>query len=200
MDMDCYFVSDDRYFLSGIQKMSAARKIKIQVIHSSELTADFHPYPGDVVSVYLSDIKARYKIVHSPIIAMCRVILILKVDAPLGYICSGCFPWLLPKVTSVDDLFLCVSRARAAAFEKRSSSELEELVFHYLCEGYKISHISRMTGVSEKYLYALALKVTKQYGLRKCSPTSVMLCRDILRLSRSDNLSFPKLKRDSKRN
>lgn len=180
--MDYHIISDNVFFLLGLERTREYQPGNMNIVHAKELYECFRLSPGDVVSIYISDANERCRIMSLPIMAKCRVILLLKVVEPVEYAYGGGFPWLIPNIICADRLFTYLRLARTSVFKKRNVSELETLVFRYLSQGSSVLQINKLTGLSEKRIYELTRKVRQQYGLGGYHAMNILLCRDIMNL------------------
>lgn len=76
--MEYHFISDDSFFLHGIQGIKLPERKKHLLHHAGMLSGKKHPQRGDIVVVNIADITRRKQILQSPWVTYCRVIILLR--------------------------------------------------------------------------------------------------------------------------
>lgn len=183
--MRLYFISDNRYFLSGIQACHVFQERDISIICGCDVEPIASPCLEDVVIIYLRDLEMRHRVLRMRTIASCRVIILTRM-APqpvsvrgTGYVCFSGFPWILPYNLSIDVLVSFIDSAVSIPFLRRSTNINELLVINYLAEGRSTTCLNETLGLSEKYIYSVKRKAIMRYGLRGNSALVTLACRDI---------------------
>ncbi len=181
--MDCHIVSDNAFFLKGVQGTLIYPDGELKLVNAAMAKYAFHPHPGDIVVMYISDIRLRRNIMRHPFIRECRLMIILKPQCVNSVACKGHFPWVLPWNIRPEALSLCIRKAAAWPQHLHDVSLREWLLFLYLDRGGTVSSISGSTGLKAKYIYELKRRVQSRFGLRKCNAADILLCWDIMALN-----------------
>lgn len=181
-------ISDNSFFLLALQDDEVIQDGNVSTIHSRQLQSRcyLHTSASDVFVVYISDIVERHRVLSllaSPV-SHSRIILLYKMDAASKCAFQGPFPWLIPEKIGFAELYACLYEAGKTIFNQRVFSERELTVFRYLCEGYSVSQINKMAGLSEKHIYYLRQKSKKMFGLRGNNAATMSFYLDISRLNR----------------
>lgn len=78
--MDYYIISDDNYFLLGIEALSEQINLDGSVVYLNTGTVDsrFAPASGDVVLLAVHNIITRRRIMQLPVIVRSQLLILLK--------------------------------------------------------------------------------------------------------------------------
>ncbi|MTH45715.1 hypothetical protein [Intestinirhabdus alba] len=177
--MNFYFISDDRWFLEGLQKIPLKLYGQVLFIHTNDFAKMPLPNAGDVVVINVADIALRQKFLHLPVMSACRVIILLNISIIIKCSLGREFPWLYPDNAKVENLISCLHLAAKTPIVYKDIRQQEKWYFQYLNSGESHKELAARMGLSEKSLYALKRRVMASYGLSKCHCTAVMVCRDI---------------------
>ena len=178
-----YFVSDDSYFLNGINESLPDRSNNVSLLYYGNIYPVFSPAPDDVVIISVRDVHKRYRLSGMAQLANCRVLLLLKCSVAVTTPQDGAFPWILPWRTDVGTLKSHIEKAHASPFRRQLISERDRLIFNYLAEELSIPHLAFRVEKDKKYIYLLKRNRIIRLGLEGNSATTILACRDIIRLS-----------------
>lgn len=182
--MDYYFISDNYYYLLGIEHI--ADKIdmsgNIICIDINEDLYDFHPAPGEVVVIAVTSNYLRQRIMRFSELLWCRLIILL--NAP---ICRNSFqrinpcimPWKMPVKRLINSLHKFVmADVGYHSFSARNIKIIDQLI-----KGRDVLTLSKQTGLSTKVIYSIRLNAFNKLGLSGCNTaTGLLLCRDIFEI------------------
>lgn len=177
--MEYHFISDDSFFLHGVQGINLPERKKHLLHHAGMLSGKKHPQRGDIVVVNVADITRRKQILQSPWVTYCRVIILLRTKNDGRYQNQRKFPWIIPFRTGQYPLADILVRAATSELVQQSITNSQRLLFHYLCRGYSLSLLEEKMKVTTKYLYTLKLSTMKKFGLSDGHAVGVLLCRDV---------------------
>ncbi|MFS6933770.1 hypothetical protein [Klebsiella oxytoca] len=179
--MNYYLISDNNFFLLGMQEVGLSQKDNYTFIHTCDMTREFLPSDGDVVLYFISDSWERSRLLCLPELASCRVMLLLNMDASCQRGNYDSFPWLIPDKSGPEMLQGLLFMAGRADITRRTISGRDELVFRCLSKGCPTLKIHNITGLSEKRISAIKRKMIEHYGVQGHGPAMTLLCRDIIR-------------------
>ncbi|WP_434663775.1 helix-turn-helix transcriptional regulator [Klebsiella sp. MISC125] len=181
--MDYYFISDNLFFLSGIQAHNEIYDGNVYCIPVIDAPGKFSPSFGDVVVIHVSHTGERSRIAMLPGMATSRVVIMLKENHGHRYFNDGRFPWLIPHGTCMSDLMACLSQISHYPLTHRRLSVREIRLFCYLSRGYSPQQLEMKMETGAKHLYRLKRKTLMQYGLQHCNAVNIQICRDLITLS-----------------
>ena len=180
-------ISDNSFFLLALQDDEVIQDGNVSTIHSWQLRSKCYLRTSisDIFIVYISDIVERHRILGllASSTSHCRTILLHKMDVSSSYAFQGPFPWLVSEKISFSELYSCLYKASKTIFDQRGFSEHEMIVVRYLGEGYSVSQINKLAGLSEKHIYYLRQKTKKMFGLRGNSAATISFYLDISKLN-----------------
>ncbi len=181
-------ISDNSFFLLALQDDEVIRRGNVAAIHSTQLKSQCYlrTSVSDIFIIYISDIAERHRILSliASLCSHCRIVLLYKMESSPGCVYQGPFPWLISEKIGFSDLYLCLYEASKSIFDRRDFSEQELIVFRYLCEGYSVSQINKLAGLSEKHIYYLRQKTKRMFGLRGNNAATMSFYLDISKLNR----------------
>lgn len=183
--MNYFFVSDNRFYLTGLQRQKILQAKNVVFQNAKEIFHNDKLSSGDVVALYITDVLLRGNILRRLNEIGCRVILLLKMIPQHEYVYNGRFPWLISDKISAENLFFTMESAGRSVFLRRSISENEAFIIRSLCNGYSILQLNELTGLSDKYIYSLRRNLISNYNLQGHNAATTLVCRDIIRLSRT---------------
>ena len=182
--MNYHFISDDSFFLLGVQKLinSHGGSFFFHNLSNKEQTL-FIPHPGDVVVIAINNVHLRSRLLRSRLLrrrSLARSRLIIMLDIPLTPVHLEHFPWLLPKNISTEAFSAVIQKAeRSSVFRAEVPRETLPL-FENLCSGKSVTNLSESDNKPLKYIYRVKRNVFIKYGLLKSNSAGILLCRDML--------------------
>lgn len=182
--MNIYVISDNSFFLNGFAGVGYFRRQSLLFILCRDVDEDFIPGADDLIVLYITDVRERFRISRLPALRQCRTVMLLKMTVQknhFSYI-TMFFPWLLPHNISPEVLCSYLIAAVNAPFRYKCFPWNEVRIFNCLGEGYAAVCLCPRE-LSEKYAYRLKRQVIMKLGLIGNSATTVMACRDIMALS-----------------
>ena len=178
-----YFVSDNSYFLNGINGSRTDWNSPVSLIHYGDIYPVFSPTPDDVVIISVQDVHKRYWLSGMAQLAHCRVLLLLKCSVAVTTPQDGAFPWILPWRTDVGTLKSHIEKVRASPFRRRYISKRDWMVFYYLSGDVSVTQMASRMNRGKKYIYQLKRRRIVGHGLKGNDTTIILTLRDIIRLS-----------------
>ncbi|HBM3184816.1 TPA: hypothetical protein LVM22_001077 [Klebsiella oxytoca] len=178
-----YFVSDNSYFLNGLEKSRTDWNSNISVILYSDVYPVFNPAPNDVVIIAIVDARKRYRISGMEQLAHCRVIILLTCATFARGSPGDPFPWILSWRINTDMLNDYIVMALSAPFCRRYIAKQDWLIFYYLSRGDSVTQLASRMNSSEKFISLLKRRRILGYGLKGNGATASLAFRDIGRLS-----------------
>lgn len=189
--MNCFFISDDSYFLAGLRHYFGGpgeklfyRDRRILLLDADDGKKILRPDFGDIVVINVSDTRARGRLLRRSLMSLCRVIIMQKTGAFMALSDQAEFPWVIQEKTDIAGLLRSLDRAVRAFVVYREVSTRERDLLRYLGCGYSPSALADIMGLPAKYIYTLKAGILKKHGLAGLHATSVLLCRDITMIKR----------------
>ncbi len=184
--MKFYFVSDDSYFLLGIEAVLSESEV-FPGFHSFYVNINrddfsFVPEPKDVVVLAVFNLLTRRELMRLRALSLCRMIIMFRAG-PYRYLTDKYNPCLINWNTAKDD-FLGLLNQLATRHIKWHQVPLKGAdVLFYLGAGFSHDEVAEFLGLSSKSIYAIRRNVNILLGLGTCnSATSIILCRDIVEM------------------
>ena len=183
---DYYFISDDRFYLAGLQEIfnTVTSPVRVFFINAGDdaVIRQFRPSPGDVVIIAVDNLRLRRGLMKQSTLGWCR--LFLLPDVPVSGISRGTFPVILPRRVRPEVLLSHLRSASVTDFDCdfRYGSELGNMLFHGLSRGNSVSEMAKIFGVPAKYLYQLGRNIRREYGLDECNISGLLICQEILEM------------------
>lgn len=181
--MECYIISDDNYYLLGVEyiadRIDAVRRVICIDIKTG--ISHFNPASGDVVVLAVTSHRLRRKFMHRPELTWCRLIILVK--SPFSKRPFQCnLPCVLAWNTSDDRLIQYLQKMAGTDFRWHTIPSARDTdVLCALSTGCNVSTVSKRTGLSTKLIYRMRSSVFARFGILGCNiATSLMICRDIL--------------------
>lgn len=179
--MMCYFISDDIFFLYGIEDAIRSRSLNSRFITITHTCPIINPRPGDILILAINNSHLRSRLLRLIGSTKCRVVLIA--DIPQMRVHSDDFPWLLPKAISTSCFLSLLDKLPTKPCNAGKISRRVLFIFNQLGSGSSVSSLERCTRLQAKYIYKIKQSVFNQYGLNRCNSTGILLCRDMLRMN-----------------
>lgn len=178
--MKYYFVSDNCYFLNGLEDSLSAnikeRSIYVNVNHDIFI---LNPEPDDVIVLAIFNLTKRREIMRKPGLSLCHLIIMVKYGASLIQE-STYTPWFIPWKTTAEDFINILNELKNKKSSRHHPSLKEPEIFLYLGAGFSHKEVAKQLSLSNKYIYAIRRKISVSLGLRECNvATSILLCRDV---------------------
>ncbi|WP_410515976.1 hypothetical protein QO152_02935 [Pantoea allii] len=175
--MKTYFISDDSYFLIGLETSLRGLHCDKAFINTNRFTT-FHPDKNDLLIVSIQDhIKRRNYLsnqkAHGP-----RVIIIA--DFLVCHDTQEKYPRIVSKKITKENLIEVLQNVKESDVIKRYASKIEYQIIYMICKGKGMREIAMKYNLSLKYLYGLKRKILKEHGLDNCNVNGLLICRDIL--------------------
>lgn len=180
--MNLYFVSDDSYFILGVNgifdKINCfARKISI---HVGENLREFTPSPGDVVVFAISDYKMLRVMMKWHGLSEYRLIIMLKLRVSIRSLMNAT-PKIISWVISRPGFIRALHEMAKKESRWVSTSDRIVDICLQLGLGRSLSDVAAQFSLSEKHVYAMRRKIFSKLGLNYCnSAMGTLICRDIL--------------------
>ena len=187
--MDIFLVSDDTYFLMGMQNFTASLPSIGSVTFSKISRWDreqnqLNPESGDVVLVNISNIYLRRKFIRLPAMSNCRLVIMARLNGLNPIICKAVFPQIVAWNIQPSELINLLRRIMGDALNKHHVPKHTMEVFDLLVKEYSLADISDRMQMNEKYIYAIKRRFLQQLGLGKCnSSVASMFCHEILHMA-----------------
>ncbi|WP_058913905.1 hypothetical protein [Entomohabitans teleogrylli] len=178
--MNYYFISDDTFFLYGIQDVIKSRDITCSFIHPGDDNTIFYPQPGDLVVLAVNDNSLRTHLLKTPGIMAAR--LVIMADIPGIRTERQVFPCLMSKGVTVKGFLRLLERAANIPVSQGTVSRQVMTIFNQLSHGDTVHGLSAYSRLSLKYIYRVKRNVFQEYGLTGCNSVGILLCRDMLRM------------------
>lgn len=177
--MKVYFISDDSFFLLGVEAV-IARKIDcpVEFVDVKKAMTYINPSPDDILVVAIDNIDRRGEIMSFSFIKNCRVMLLINIK--LNQTTRRTYPWIIKKGISPSELALIIDKAKKSEKHFESVSRKCKQVVYSLCKGSHISEVSQHFKLSSKNIYQMKRTLLIKFGISQCNSTSVLICRDIL--------------------
>lgn len=176
--MKYHFISDDGWFLSGLQDVVSHIGSKAFFINTNDENIIFSPSPGDVVVMAVNHVRLRSHLMKEPTIAYCRLILIL--DMPVTSSGLASYPWLMPKNIGTAEFKVAIRKAEKTSVHYNEAPLRTLSIFNQLGRGIPPADLIVEETVSLKSIYRIKNNVFQEYGLLGCNSAGVLVCRDIL--------------------
>ena len=182
--MDYYIMSDDTYFLLGIEALSEQINLDGSVVYLNTGTVDsrFAPASGDVVLLAVHNIITRRRIMQLPVIVRSQLLILLKRSTVLRH-AHPPGPWVIPWSTPVRDMIFYLRSLGEKKMVWYPTDMREMDMFFRLSAKEPLAKISDLHALSDKSVYALRRKVSVRLGVSGCnSAVGTLFCRDILEM------------------
>ncbi|CAM4374091.1 hypothetical protein [Klebsiella grimontii] len=194
--MNIFLVSDDTYFLLGMQNFTAnlpsvGAVTFFNVSKWDEKRNQLNPAPGDVVLLNVSNINLRRRLIRLPVMSACRLVIMVRLNGMKPFVCNAMFPQIIAWNTQPKELISLLKRILRHAFNRHEIPWQTREIFDLLAKEYSLPDISDRMQMSEKYIYAVKRRLLHQFGLGKCnSSVASIFCHEILHMDKStDKLS-----------
>lgn len=182
--MNYYIISDDNYFLLGMETLSEqiTRGGSVAYFNADMVGPHFTPASGDVVVLAVHNVIARRQIMQLPVIACSQLLILLRHGAALRRAHPPA-PWVIPWSTPVRDMIFYLRSIGEKKMVWYPTDMREMDMFFRLSAKEPLSKISSLHALSDKSVYALRRKVSVRLGVSGCnSAAGTLLCRDILEM------------------
>ncbi|WP_058911656.1 hypothetical protein [Entomohabitans teleogrylli] len=179
--MKYHFISDDVFFLHGISATLENSAVHSRLINlNNDADIDFHPAPGDLVVLAVSNHLTRKAFLQMPVLQCCR--LVVMMDLPMKKTSTLQFPCLLSKSISGEELIHLVNTAENIPVRRGNVSQRVLDVFNQLGRGGSAHRLAVTSSTSLKLIYRIKRSVFQEYGLLNCNSQGILVCRDMLRM------------------
>ncbi|HEI8868460.1 TPA: hypothetical protein SLG40_004026 [Serratia odorifera] len=175
-----HFISDNRFFLYGLQKTIAHIRPNANFIMVSDADGahNFNPAHGDIVVLAISSPLLRREFMKKRSISKTRLIIML--DQYITISKRNHFPRLLAKKTTPEELNKTIEHALYSEINLTVLPGKRRDVIRQLSKGQAPESIARTYGVSEKSIYFVKRDVLFKYGIERRNAVTTILCQDIL--------------------
>lgn len=192
--MRCCIISDNSFFLLGLQGSFYFTDDHLTVIHLDKLSNYDHNIDYDAIVIYVSNPIERCRSLNFLLCKGCaslrsRIFLKSNVyDSKYFLAKSMKSRRLIPGRVSSSLLyhFLRVSFISPRPWKRFSLKK--KSIIHLLSEGHSVSVTAAILGISESSIYNLRKEIESDLGLRGNMATVNLFCRDVLKLAYPGNL------------
>ncbi|HFZ1711487.1 TPA: hypothetical protein ACIJWR_004544 [Citrobacter sedlakii] len=181
--MKYWFVSDDAYFINSLEWIAEQRYPDSIFININKEWCGLNPAPEDIVIIAVDNNHLRSRLLRLPVLL--RAKLFIVVDIPLTESNARYhFPCLVSKKKSVREFVYLLDNV-AGIPPRQCVVPLRALnIFTQLSYGGSISEINAPPKLTTKSVYRIKRDMLQKYGLNKCNSVGVLICRDILEMSK----------------
>lgn len=169
------FISDDEYFLQGVSGMTSCPGVKC--ISAVSIDNSFRPEQNDVIFLSVQTGSLRRSLLKYLGIFHCRIFIIAGM--PAGLLAGEVSPPVFSKRMTTGQLQILAEGAQRLPWLSQRISGPAGQLFQLLDEGHSIPLAAKLLGVGLKYTYLLKRRELLRFGLQKCNPAGVILCRDL---------------------
>ncbi len=172
--MNVFIVSDDTYFLLGIQNLTANLPSvgSVTFFNANKWDTKRHqlnPTAGDMVLMNVSNIHLRRRLIRLPVMSDCRLIIMVRLNGMGSFVCKDMFPQIIAWNTQSKQLINLLDVVVGYAFNRHQIPGKTKEIFDLLVKGYSLADISNRMQMSEKYIYAVKRRMLSKLGLGKCN-------------------------------
>lgn len=189
--MDYYFISDDQFYLAGLQEISSteflrARKFFLNAGDDTDMR-QFLPSPGDVVIIAVDNLRLRRSLMKHAALCWCR--LFLLPDVAVTGVPRNTFPVILPRRIAPEALLSYLRSASVTDIDCQYGSEKMNILLHGLSSGISVSEMEKIIGIPARYIYKSGRDIRREYGLNDCNISGLLICHEILAMKMSRKVS-----------
>ncbi|WP_404318723.1 hypothetical protein RX799_04060 [Klebsiella oxytoca] len=184
--MNIFLVSDDTYFLLGMQNFTANLPSVRAVTFFNVSKWDgkrnqLNLAPGDIVLLNVSNINLRRRLIRLPVMSTCRLVIMVRLNGMKSFVCNAVFPQIIAWNTQPKELVSSLKCILRHAFNRHNIPWQTREIFDLLVKEYSLPDISARMQMSEKYIYAVKRRLLHQFGLGGCnSSVASIFCHEIL--------------------
>ncbi|EJM1003865.1 hypothetical protein [Klebsiella oxytoca] len=183
--MNIFLVSDDTYFLLGMQNLIANLPSvgAVTFLNASKWDVkqnQLNPALGDIVLMNVSNIHLRRRLIHLPVMSACRLVIMVRLNGMKPFFYKTMFPQIIAWNTQPQELIGLLSRVVRYTFNRHQIPGQTKEIFDLLVNEHSLADISGRMQMSEKYIYAVKRRLLNQFGLGKCnSSVASVFCHEI---------------------
>lgn len=188
--MNIFLVSDDTYFLLGMQNLTAnlppVESVAFFNVNKWDAKRNkLNPTSGDIVLMNVSNINLRSRLIRLPVMSACRLIIMVRFNGMKSFACKDMFPQIIAWNTQPKQLINLLNGVVEYAFNRHQIPEKAKQIFDLLVKGYSLVDISDRMRMSEKYICAVKRRMLIKFGLGKCNASvALVFCHEILRMNK----------------
>jgi DNA-binding CsgD family transcriptional regulator len=175
--MKTYFISDDSFFLSGLEIALHGWHKNKYFINTGRPIAIW-PDERDLLIVSIQDHIKRRTYLSNYKMYGARTIIIT--DLPIINLNEEPFPKIISKRITYNSLVEMLDGAKEKEANQRYVSRMDCQIIYMICNGNAMKEIANRNACSLKYLYGLKRKILIKHGLNNCNASGLLLCKDIL--------------------
>lgn len=186
--MNIFLVSDDAYFLLGMQNLTAnlppVEAVTFFNVNKWDAKRNqLNPTAGDIVLMNVSNIHLRSRLIRLPVMSACRLIMMVRFNGMKSFVCKDMFPQIIAWNTQAKQLINLLDGVVEYAFNRHQIPEKAKGIFDLLVKGYSLVDISDRMQMSEKYICAIKRRMLSKFGLGKCNTSiALVFCHEIFRM------------------
>lgn len=184
--MNCYFISDDNYYLVGVESLAECFAIDgeqhyVHISQPEDLQEEIYPEHGDIVVVAVLNHSLRHAVLLIPALEGCRVIIMAKLNVQFQLQSGN--PWLVSTNISIVMFTWFLQRIAKKNIAWRPETSREAAIFYALAQGYTISEVAKGFATELKTIYNTRRNVLTRYGLSDFNTAvGTLLCRDVIEI------------------
>jgi hypothetical protein len=178
--MKYHFISDDSFFLLGIETFFLEDpSVKVVQVGKYE---NFYPANKDILFVAIQDPRERYALLTRAKYIKCRVFIIADIPASSSVSQGTLYPVLSKKLRPA-----CIRRLMKSTAVNIKNIKLKHpyaimlRLIVMLAEGKKIAFVSERLGLSAKYVYLIKRKIFCSYGISESNSAGLFIVRDLMK-------------------
>lgn len=178
-------ISDNSYFLSGIEAIPYCSKQHVVTFNVNHHLDHFQSLPGEVVIVDIKDVHTRSCFLRRPELHQCGVIILVDIKNNVND--RKRFPWIVSRKLMTPLFLSTLHSLKGQPFRFRKYSADVRNVFSFLSEGNSHQNfLALKKDTYSKYVYNVKYMVYGDCGLSGCHSSAILLCRDIV------SMNFPR--------
>lgn len=188
--MNIFLVSDDVYFLMGMQGLTTnlPSMEAVTFFNASKWDAkrnQLNPTAGDIVLMNVCNIHLRRRLISLPVMSACRLVIMVRLNGMRPFVCKDVFPQIIAWNTQPKELIGLLSRAVRYTLNRHEIPGQTKEIFDLLVKEYSLADISGRMQMSEKYIYAVKRRLLNKFGLGKCnSSVALRFCHELIRMDK----------------
>ncbi len=183
--MTYYFVSDDRYLLTGLEQVLSGTVIEKEAVFIcvGKNAPSFKAEPEDVVVISIMNITQRNSFMRNNFLVLSKVIILVK-EGLYNTLKGMRSPWIIAYSTSAQNLIKILLGVRRVNVHPHVMKWHNAAILSVLGKGFSPQHVSARLQLPCKRVYSVTREIKIQMGLRNCnSASSILICRDMAFLS-----------------